>query len=237
MLLNIPKHVGVIMDGNGRWARVRGLPRVEGHKRGAERTKDIIKAAQEVGIEVLTFYAFSSENWQRPLDEISSLMQLLFEYLSTELHDMIKEGIRFKAIGDLEKLPVDIQRLIAKTEELTAECLGYTIVLALSYGGRDEIIRAVKRALSLSTKPDDLGEQQMEMFLDTAGLPPVDLVIRTSGEKRLSNFLIWQAAYAELYFTETLWPDFTKEEFLFAIQDYQRRERRFGAVLPNVRSS
>jgi len=220
------------MDGNGRWAQLRGLPRVEGHKRGAERTKDIIRAANEIGIRYLTLYAFSLENWQRPEEEVFSLMDLLKKYLIYEIKELLEEGIGFRAIGDLERLPADVQVLLKKTEEMTAGSSGLVVVLALSYGGRNEIIRAVRRAVGFGLSPEEIDETTFENLLDTRGMPPVDLVIRTSGEKRLSNFLLWQAAYGELYFTDTLWPDFTKEEFLFAIQDFQRRERRFGAVMP-----
>ncbi len=228
----IPRHVGVIMDGNGRWAQLRGLPRVEGHKRGAERTKDIIRAASEIGIRYLTLYAFSLENWQRPEEEVFSLMDLLKKYLIYEIKELLDDGIGFRAIGELERLPEDVQMLLGKTEEMTAGSSGLVVALALSYGGRNEIIRAVRRAVDLGLRSEDMDEATFENLLDTRGMPPVDLVIRTSGEKRLSNFLLWQAAYGELYFTDTLWPDFTKEEFLFAIQDFQRRERRFGAVMP-----
>jgi len=219
------------MDGNGRWAQLRGLPRVEGHRKGAERTKELIKAAQEVGVDVLTLYAFSLENWQRPDSEVTTLMELLHLYLTKELKDLIMEGIRFRVIGDREKLPAVIQGIITDIEERTSANKGLTLVTALSYGGRDEILRAVKKAIAGGVKPEEINEERFETLLDTAGLPAVDLIIRTSGEKRLSNFLLWQGAYAELYFTETLWPDFTREEFLCAIQDYQRRERRFGGIM------
>lgn len=231
MLTNIPRHVGVIMDGNGRWAKLRGLPRVEGHRKGAERTKELIKAAQEIGIDVLTLYAFSLENWQRPDDEVTTLMELLQLYLTKELKDLIMEGIRFRVIGDREKLPAVIQGIITEIEERTSANKGLTLVIALSYGGRDEILRAVKKAITGGVRPEEISEERFETLLDTSGLPAVDLIIRTSGEKRLSNFLLWQGAYAELYFTETLWPDFTREEFLCAIQDYQHRERRFGGIM------
>ncbi len=231
MLTNIPGHVGVIMDGNGRWAKLRGLPRVEGHRKGAERTKELIKAAQEIGIDVLTLYAFSLENWQRPDDEVTTLMELLQLYLTRELKDLIMEGIRFRVIGDREKLPAVIQGIITEIEERTSANKGLILVIALSYGGRDEILRAVKKAITGGVRPEEISEERFETLLDTSGLPAVDLIIRTSGEKRLSNFLLWQGAYAELYFTETLWPDFTREEFLCAIQDYQHRERRFGGIM------
>ncbi len=228
---SLPRHIGVIMDGNGRWAKLRGLKRIEGHRRGAERAKDIIRVSLDIGIEVLTLYAFSIENWQRPDDEVSTLMELLEVYLSTELIDLIQEGIRFRVIGNKEKLPEQIQHIINRAEELTKDNNKLTLVLALSYSGRDEILRAIRRLLSSGVRPEEISESTFENHLDTAGLPPVDLIIRTSGEMRISNFLLWQGAYAELYFTETLWPDFTKDEFLLAIQDYQRRERRFGTVL------
>ncbi len=228
---SLPRHIGVIMDGNGRWAKLRGLKRIEGHRRGAERAKDIIRVSLDIGIEVLTLYAFSIENWQRPDDEVSTLMELLEVYLSTELIDLIQEGIRFRVIGNKEKLPEQIQQIINHAEELTKNNKKLTLVLALSYSGRDEILRAIKKLINDEVDADSINELLFESYLDTAGLPPVDLIIRTSGEMRISNFLLWQGAYAELYFTETLWPDFTKDEFLLAIQDYQRRERRFGTVL------
>jgi len=204
---------------------------VEGHSKGAERTKELIKAAQEVGIDVLTLYAFSLENWQRPDDEVTTLMELLQLYLTRELKDLIMEGIRFRVIGDRGKLPAVIQGIITEIEERTSANKGLILVIALSYGGRDEILRAVKKAITGGIRPEEISEERFETLLDTSGLPAVDLIIRTSGEKRLSNFLLWQGAYAELYFTETLWPDFTREEFLCAIQDYQHRERRFGGIM------
>ncbi len=228
---NLPRHVGVIMDGNGRWAQLRGLKRIEGHRRGAERAKDIIRVSLDIGIDVLTLYAFSIENWQRPEDEVSTLMELLEVYLSKELLELIQEGIRFRVIGNKEKLPGQIQSIIEDAEKLTENNSRLTLVLALSYSGRDEIIRAVRKIIESGLEPEEINEPLFDSFLDTDGLPPVDLIIRTSGEMRISNFLLWQGAYAELYFTETLWPDFTKEEFMLAIQDFQRRERRFGTVL------
>ncbi len=235
MRFNLPRHIGIIMDGNGRWANLRGLPRIEGHRRGAERAKDIINASLEMGIQVLTLYAFSIENWSRPEEEVEMLMELLQTYLSGEFVRMLREGVRFRMIGDRQRLPVHIRELINRTEEETSSLDQMTLVLALSYGGKDEILRAVKKAIRLEMTEDEVTEDTFEELLDTAGLPPVDLVIRTSGEKRLSNFLLWQSAYAELYFTETLWPDFTREEYISAIQDYQRRERRFGRVLTPLR--
>ncbi|NOY64730.1 MAG: di-trans,poly-cis-decaprenylcistransferase [Nitrospirae bacterium] len=228
----LPRHVGIIMDGNGRWANLRGLPRVEGHRRGAERTKDIIEASLELGIDVLTLYAFSVENWQRPDEEVSTLMELLKVYLSKELFSLLNKGIRFRVIGDRSRLPQEVKEIICEAEKYTEKGDRLTLVTALSYGGRDEIVRALKNIISSGYKPEEVTEQLIDSNLDTSGLPPVDLIIRTSGEMRLSNFLLWQGAYAELYFTETLWPDFSKEEFFYAIQDFQRRERRFGAIMP-----
>ena len=231
MLTNIPGHVGVIMDGNGRWAQLRGLPRVEGHRKGSERTRAVIKAAGEIGVKVLTLYAFSLENWQRPDDEISTLMELLNIYLTQDLQALIEDGVRFRVIGDRERLPQKNQAIIETAEELTSNGGGLTLVTALSYGGRDEILRAARKAMASGISPEDLDEKKFGKLLDTEDLPSVDLIIRTSGEKRLSNFMLWQGAYAEMYFTDTLWPDFTREEFLQAIQDYQKRDRRFGALI------
>lgn len=226
----IPGHVAVIMDGNGRWAQMRGLPRIEGHKRGSERAREIIEASMEVGVKTLTLYAFSIENWQRPDDEVSTLMKLLEFYLRKELRELIKEGIVFRTIGETWRLPENIQLLLQDTSVRSSGNRGMKFVLALSYSGRNEIIRAVRKVVESKVNPEELTEEYFESFLDTSGIPAPDLIIRTSGEKRISNFLLWQAAYAEFYFTDTLWPDFTREEFFVALHDYKRRERRFGAV-------
>lgn len=232
MLLSgrIPEHVAIIMDGNGRWAEMRGLPRIEGHKRGADRTKEVIAAAMEVGIRTLTLYAFSVENWQRPDDEVSTLMKLLEFYLKREFSELIRRGVVFKTIGETWRLPANVQVLLKEAEERSLQNEGMTLVLALSYSGRNEILRAVKKAIDLRINPDDLTEKYFSSLLDTSGIPAPDLIIRTSGEKRISNFLLWQAAYAEFYFTDALWPDFTREELFVALHDYQLRERRFGTV-------
>jgi undecaprenyl diphosphate synthase len=227
---HIPKHIGIIMDGNGRWAELRGLPRIEGHRRGVERSREIVEISDELGLRALTLYAFSSENWKRPSSEVATLMKLLELYLKNEIKELIKNDIVFKTIGEMGKLPKNIQNIIRETEERTAANKGMILIMALSYSGRNEIVRAVKKILRSGVKPDDLTEESFISYLDTAGYPPPDLIIRTSGEMRISNFLLWQGAYSELYFTDTLWPDFTKDEFLLAIQDYQRRERRFGAI-------
>jgi len=218
------------MDGNGRWAAARGLPRVEGHRRGVERSKEVIEVAAELGIKALTIYTFSMENWQRPSSEVTTLMKLLELYLKKEIDGLMRNGIVFKTIGDIRRLPGHIQNIIREAEERTSSNKGMTLVTALSYSGRSEILRAVKKVLYAGVKPEELTEEVFNSYLDTAGIPAPDLIIRTSGEMRISNFLLWQAAYSEFYFTETLWPDFTKDEFLLAIQDYQRRERRFGAI-------
>ncbi len=232
---NLPSHVGVIMDGNGRWAQLRGLPRVEGHRVGAERAKEIIEFSAEVGIKCLTLYTFSTENWQRPPSEVSMLMRLLELYLRKELSVLVDRDIVFKVIGETRRLPENIQALVRETEEKTASNKGMTLVTALSYSGRSEILRALKKAAASGCDLEGLTEDAFSHYLDTAGLPSPDLIIRTSGERRLSNFLLWQSAYAELYFTDTLWPDFDRSEMLLAIQDFQGRERRFGAI--SVRSN
>jgi len=218
------------MDGNGRWAEQRGLPRIEGHRRGVERSKEIIEVATELGLRALTIYAFSTENWRRPSAEVTTLMKLLELYLKKELEKLMKNGVVFKSIGDIPRLPEHIQSILKDAEEKTSSNKGMVLTTALSYSGRNEIMRAIRKVMVSGIKPDDLTEEVFESYLDTAGNPPPDLIIRTSGEMRISNFLLWQAAYSEFYFTDTLWPDFNKDEFLLSIQDYQRRDRRFGAV-------
>jgi undecaprenyl diphosphate synthase len=218
------------MDGNGRWAEIRGLPRIEGHRRGAERSREIIEVSIELGLKALTLYAFSLENWQRPSSEITTLMKLLEFYLKKELIELIKNNVVFKTIGEIWRLPDRIQKIVYEAEKNTASNTGMTLIAALSYSGRNEILRAVKKVLNSNINPHTLTEDAFNANLDTAGLPTPDLIIRTSGEMRMSNFLLWQGAYSELYFTDTLWPDFTKDEFLIAIQDYQRRDRRFGRI-------
>ncbi len=229
-MAGLPEHIAIIMDGNGRWAELRGVPRTEGHRRGAQRAKEIIEASCEIGLRNLTLYTFSVENWRRPLDEVFTLMNLLKEYLIKEKETLISKGIRFKIIGNRNLLPEDVISIITDVEESTRDGSSMNLTLCLSYGGRDEIIRAVRRLLKEKVDPEEIDEETFKNYLDTKGLPDPDLIIRTSGERRLSNFLIYQSAYAELYFTETLWPDFTKEEFFEAIQDFQKRQRRFGGV-------
>lgn len=226
----MPAHVGIIMDGNGRWAELRGLPRIEGHRRGAERSKEILDVAIELGVKCVTLYAFSTENWQRPQAEVSTLMKILELYLKNEFDGLIRKNVVFRAIGEIWRLPENIQALIKSTEQQSAANTGMQLVAALSYSSRSEIVRAVKKIIEARIGPEELTENFFNSQLDTAGLPQPDLIIRTSGERRLSNFLLWQSAYAELYFTDTLWPDFDKEEFMLAIQDFQSRERRFGKI-------
>lgn len=227
----IPKHIGIIMDGNGRWAEMRGLPRFEGHRRGVERTKEIIEAALSLGVEVLSLYAFSIENWMRPEYEVSVIMDLLENTLKEECLRFLREGIQFRVIGNRDRLPAHIKAVIEYTEKLTEKNNKMVLQSALSYGGRDEIVRAVRRIVKLQIPHESVSEEDISNLLDTSGTPDPDLIIRTSGEKRLSNFLIWQSAYSEFYFTNTLWPDFTREEFLEAIHEYRMRDRRFGRTV------
>ncbi|MCS7215697.1 MAG: isoprenyl transferase [Thermodesulfovibrio sp.] len=230
------KHVGIIMDGNGRWAQLRGLPRYEGHKRGVEKVREIIRAAVKLNIDIITFYAFSIENWQRPKKEVDIIMSLLQNHLKKETQTFLSQGIRFKMIGNREMIPSDILKVIEETENITSECKTLIAQFAISYGGRDEIIRVAKRIVRENILPEKINEELFSSMLDTAGVPEPDLIIRTSGEQRISNFLIWQSAYSELYFTQTLWPDFTEEEFTEAILDFQKRQRRFGKVSEFTRS-
>ena len=220
----LPRHVAVIMDGNGRWAEARGLPRVAGHREGAEAVRAVVRAARRVGLQALTLYAFSMQNWARPVDEVSALMALLADFLDSERGEMRENAIRLNAIGDLERLPAAVRGRLAAVTDETRGNGGMILTLALSYGGREEIVHAARAAASAG--PVD--EAAIEAHLWTAGLPELDLLVRTSGERRISNFLLWQAAYAELHFTEVLFPDFREEAFLAALEDYQGRERRFG---------
>lgn len=233
----MPDHIGIIMDGNGRWARLRGLPRVEGHRVGAERAREMIETAAGLGIKCLTLYTFSTENWQRPETEVSMLMKLLEMYLRKELAGLMKQNIVFRTIGETWRLPDGIRRLIEDAERKTSGNTGMTLVIALSYSGKNEIVRAIRKYIASGGSPDELTEEAFASYLDTAGLPEPDLIIRTSGERRLSNFLLWQGAYSELYFSDTLWPDFDRDEFMLAIRDYQGRERRFGGIIEKSHAS
>ncbi len=228
-----PVHVAIIMDGNGRWAKARGLPRTAGHKRGAEAVRRTVEAAREMGVSYLTLYAFSSENWKRPLGEVTDLMGLLRLYLRNEVKNLHKNGIRLKIIGDRSRLSADIVALIEESEAKTAANTALTLTLALSYGGRQEIVEAARRIAAEVAegrlRPGQVDEATFAGNLFTVGMPDPDLVIRTSGEMRISNFLLWQCAYAELVFLDVLWPDFGREELEAAISDFSRRERRYGA--------
>jgi undecaprenyl diphosphate synthase len=229
-----PAHVAIIMDGNGRWARARGLPRVAGHKRGADAVRRTIRAAAELGIRYLTLFGFSSENWKRPADEVNDLMGLLRHYLRAELAEMHQNGVRIRIIGDRTRLAPDIVTLIENAETTTAANTGLTLIVALSYGARAEIAMAVRalarRIAAGEVAAGDVDEDAVTASLWTAGIPDPDLIIRSSGEKRLSNFLLWQSAYAELVFVDTLWPDFGKDDLMAAIDEFHRRERRYGAA-------
>ena len=228
------------MDGNGRWAKQQNKPRLYGHKVGVESVQTIVECAAEWGVSVLTLYAFSTENWQRPADEVGGLMGLLKNYLQKELARMLKNNIRLTCIGDVEKLPKDVHQVLNRTISDTAKNDKLTLNLALSYGGRAEMIRAVRNiaaeVIAGDIKTDEIDENIIDSHLYTAGLPEPDLLIRTGGESRLSNFLLWQASYAEIYFTDAMWPEFREEAFASAIAEYQRRERRFGKTSAQVES-
>jgi undecaprenyl diphosphate synthase len=226
----LPAHVAVIMDGNGRWAAQRHLPRVEGHRAGIASVRDIVETSARLGIPVLTLYAFSVENWKRPQSEISTLMMLLKRYLRLELETLQRNRIRFKVIGRHEELAVDVRRQLEIAQTKTAGNTGMLFNIALNYGGRSEIVDAVRRAMRSGLEPDELDERRFAEFLYTAGQPDPDLLIRTSGEMRVSNFLLWQIAYAEIWVTETLWPDFRCRHLLEGILAYQKRERRYGGI-------
>ena len=227
----LPVHVGIIMDGNGRWAKNQNLPRTNGHKEGLKVAKYIVKAASELGIKYVTLYTFSTENWKRAQEEVGYLMGLIKYHLRAELEFYKKNHIRVKHIGDLSGLPGDVQQEILSVVEQTNDFDGLTVVLAINYGGRDEIVRSIKKMLAEKTLPELVNESYVSKKFDVTELPDVDMLIRTGGEFRLSNFLLWHAAYAELFFTETLWPDYTAVEFLEQIESFQKRTRRFGGVL------
>ncbi|HCA68900.1 MAG TPA: isoprenyl transferase [Lachnospiraceae bacterium] len=232
--VKIPSHIAIILDGNGRWAKKRNMPRNYGHTQGSKTVEKICEDAYKIGVKYLTVYAFSTENWKRPKDEVDAIMKLLRSYLQTSKKTAKKNNMRVRILGDKTGLSEDIQKSIDELEEVSRENTGLNLQVAINYGGRDEIIRAVK-ALSLDIKKntiaiDNIDEKAMENYMDTKGIPDPDLLIRTSGEKRLSNFLLWQLAYTEFYFTDVLWPDFDKKELMKAIEYYNSRVRRFGAI-------
>ncbi len=224
------KHVALIMDGNGRWAQKKGMPRVEGHRNGVKRVNEIIDAADEQKLKAVTFYTFSMENWQRPAAEINALMRFLSRYLKTEMNRLHKMNVVFRAIGDIKRLPKGVRKLIDEFEALTKNNTGLIVTSALSYGGRAEIVQAVQSIVKEGIPAEDIDEKVIQEHLYTTGIPDPDLIIRTSGEMRTSNFLMWQAAYAELYFTDILWPDFGRDEFIAALAEYKKRDRRYGAL-------
>ena len=230
----LPKHVAIIMDGNGRWAKKRLMNRVQGHQKGSEAVRAIVKASREIGISYLTLYAFSEENWNRPKAEISALMNILKNFLRSQLPEMQENGIRLQAIGRMEKLPKNAKEVLYETIEKTANNKDMVLTLALSYGGRQEIVDSVQKIAEKIKEGDltveEISEKLISDFLSTTDMPDPDLLIRTSGEYRISNFLLWQIAYTEIYTTPTLWPDFNRDRYLAAIQDFQKRERRFGEV-------
>jgi undecaprenyl diphosphate synthase len=224
----LPRHVAIIMDGNGRWAKRRQLPRIEGHREGAQSVRDVVRAARQIGLPALTLYAFSTQNWQRPPDEVQALMELLRDYLVEERAEIMDNGIRLTAIGRLERLPSLVRDPLDELIRDSEPNRDMTLCLALSYSGREAIIDATRAALSAGVPADRLDEDTISRFLPTRDLPPLDLIIRTSGEQRISNFLLWECAYAELYFTDTLWPDFRRADLARALEAYKGRERRFG---------
>ena len=231
----LPRHVAVIMDGNGRWAKLRHKPRVEGHRAGIASVRDVVETSARLGLQVLTLYAFSTENWKRPRSEISTLMSLLKRYLRDELDTLLRNNIRFRVIGRPGDLPADVQDELFRAMERTSTAPGLVFNIALSYSGRGEIIDAVRRALRETAGNGDgaaIDEERLSACLYTAGQPDPDLLIRTSGEMRVSNFLLWQIAYAEIWVTDVLWPDFRRRHLLQAVVDYQKRERRYGGITP-----
>ncbi|MGA2407033.1 MAG: isoprenyl transferase [Bacteroidales bacterium] len=234
----LPSHVAIIMDGNGRWARQRGLDRIFGHQQGVNAVREVIETAAELGIRFLTLYAFSTENWGRPDEEVAALMSIMIQSLSNETDTLLKNNIRLKAIGDMDRLADDVKERLFETIKLTSVSTGLNLIIALSYSSRWEITAAARR-ISIDVKkgtlnPDSITEEDFEKYLTTYEIPDPELMIRTSGELRISNFLLWQVAYAELYFTEVLWPDFGKDDFYNAIIDFQKRERRFGKTSEQV---
>ena len=228
-----PRHLAIILDGNGRWAKRRGLPRTAGHAVGSENFRKIATYCRDIGVEYLTVYAFSTENWKRPEDEVKTIMRLLGKYLREAVDTMERDHIKMKVLGDVEALPEELRALVAKTEEISARYEGFQANICLNYGGRDEIVRAAMRYAADcrdGKAPETLTEEAFGKYLYSAGIPDPELLIRPGGEVRVSNFLLWQCAYSEFYFTDVLWPDFTTEELDRAIAEYHRRDRRFGAV-------
>jgi len=235
----LPRHVGIIMDGNGRWARARGLPREDGHEKGADSVRTVVRAARKVGIEALTLFAFSSQNWDRPHEEVFHLMELLRRYLVQERDEILGNGIRLVTVGEAERLPPLVREPLVELMAASADNRGMVLCLALSYGGREMLTKAVREmcraALAGRLDPAEITVDTVESFLDSARiLPPLDLLVRTSGEHRISNFFLWETAYAELHFTEKMWPEFDRDDLMIALQDFASRERRFGQTSAQV---
>lgn len=232
--LKIPQHIAIIMDGNGRWAKQKRMPRNYGHMQGSKRVEDICRAAHELGVKYLTIYAFSTENWSRPADEVKALMKILRDYLKESVKKASENNMRVRVIGDRERLDEDIRASIEHLEEVSAGNTGLNFQIALNYGGRDEMLRAIRRIATEckdgQLSVEDIDEKLFSSYLDTSDIPEPDFMIRTSGEQRLSNFLLWQTAYSEFYFPEVLWPDFDKKELKKAIEEYTKRDRRFGGI-------
>ncbi|MCH7949012.1 MAG: isoprenyl transferase [Candidatus Dadabacteria bacterium] len=233
---NLPAHIVIIMDGNGRWAKKKNLDRISGHREGMKSVRAVVKSAKDLGVKHITLYAFSAQNWKRPKVEVNALMELLKQYLLKEGDKLVENGISLNAIGRLWELPQDVYKVLEETIEKTKDCKELTLTLALSYGGREEIIDAIKKMISHGNiAPEDINQSNFSRFLYTSDLPEPDLLIRTSGEMRLSNFMLWQLAYTEIYVTKTLWPNFRKRHLIKAILNYQRRERRFGLTGDQVK--
>lgn len=232
---NLPRHIAIIMDGNGRWAKQRGMERLNGHHNALKAVRDSVEACTELGVEYLTLYTFSTENWNRPQAEVNGLMALLSTTIVKEVPSFLENGIRLKAIGDIEALPKEAYNELVNAIDVTARCNKTTLTLALSYSGRWDLTQAMRKMASDKLAPQDINQDTVSRYLSTAGMPDPELLIRTSGELRISNFLLWQTAYTELYFTDTLWPDFDKNELYKAIIDYQHRERRFGKTSEQIK--
>ena len=226
----VPQHIAIIMDGNGRWAKKRGLPRLAGHRAGTENLRRVIRACVEFNVKYLTIYAFSTENWGRPVDEVEGLMHILEEVIDKELDELHQEGVQLKHIGRLDQLPPNLRNKVEKSIEVTKNNDRITVCIAWNYGGRDEIICAIKKMMTEGVKPEEVTDSLVSQYLFTSGIPDPDLIIRTSGEMRISNFLIWQGSYSEWYVTQTLWPDFNKSELHKALAAFNKRDRRYGLV-------
>lgn len=234
---SLPRHVAVIMDGNGRWARERGEERIFGHAHGVESVRAVVRAAGELGVEYLTLYAFSTENWSRPKEEINALMELLVESLAGEVDELVRKGVRLRSMGALDHLPQACRVALKQVEEQTAECDRLTLILALSYSGRWELTEAVRKVVRSGMSPEEIHEDVVRAHMGLPEIPDPELLIRTSGEQRLSNFLLWQLAYSELHFTRVMWPDFREDHFLAAVHEFRGRERRFGRTSEQLMSS